>query len=119
MTTHPQKPQPNRQTLYVAIALVLGILVGELLNLTLGGSGLAKPNPALSQYHRDFYRINRYFSPPGQNDHRAAGVFHAGGRHGQNGRYSNRRTHRHQGAALVFLGFIVQPVAGHVAGQRV
>ena len=49
MTTHPQNPQPNRQTLYVAIALILGIVVGELLNLTLGGSGMAKPNPALSQ----------------------------------------------------------------------
>ncbi len=49
MTTHPKKPQANRQTLYVAIALILGILVGELLNLTLGGSGIAKPNPALTQ----------------------------------------------------------------------
>ena len=36
MTIHPQNPQPNRQTLYVAIALALGIVVGELLNLTLG-----------------------------------------------------------------------------------
>jgi Na+/H+-dicarboxylate symporter len=33
MTSHT--PQPNRQTLYVAIALVLGVIVGELLNLTL------------------------------------------------------------------------------------
>jgi Na+/H+-dicarboxylate symporter len=49
MTTHPQNPQANRQTLYVAIALVLGIIVGELLNLTLGSSGMAKPNPVLSQ----------------------------------------------------------------------
>ncbi|MDD1638201.1 MAG: dicarboxylate/amino acid:cation symporter, partial [Methylococcaceae bacterium] len=49
MTTYHQNPQPNRQTLYVAIALVLGIVVGELLNLTLGNSGMAKPNPALSQ----------------------------------------------------------------------
>ena len=49
MTTHPQNPQPNRQTLYVAMALVLGIVVGELLNLTLGSSGMTKPNPALSQ----------------------------------------------------------------------
>ena len=49
MTTHHQNPQANRQTLYVAIALVLGIAVGELLNLTLGSSGMAKPNPALSQ----------------------------------------------------------------------
>lgn len=49
MTTHHQNPQTNRQTLYVAMALILGIAVGELLNLTLGGSGAAKPNPALSQ----------------------------------------------------------------------
>ena len=34
---HPVQP-PNRQTLYVAIALVSGIVVGELLNLTFGGS---------------------------------------------------------------------------------
>jgi len=49
MTTHHQNPQTNRQTLYVAMALVLGIVVGELLNLTLGSSGMAKPSPALSQ----------------------------------------------------------------------
>jgi len=49
MTTHHQNPQPNRQTLYVAIALVLGIVVGELLNLTLGSSGMAKPSPLLNQ----------------------------------------------------------------------
>jgi len=42
MTTHHQNPQTNRQTLYVAMALVLGIVVGELLNLTLGSSGMAK-----------------------------------------------------------------------------
>ena len=54
MTTHPQIPQPNRQTLYVAIALVLGIVVGELLNLTLGTSGMVKPNPALSQIIKIF-----------------------------------------------------------------
>jgi Na+/H+-dicarboxylate symporter len=40
-TTHP--PQPNRQTLYVAIALILGIIAGELLNLTLGGTEAMKP----------------------------------------------------------------------------
>jgi len=49
MTTHHQTPQPNRQTLYVAIALILGIVVGEVLNLTLGSSGMAQPNSALSQ----------------------------------------------------------------------
>ncbi|MFA6052347.1 MAG: dicarboxylate/amino acid:cation symporter [Methylobacter sp.] len=40
MMTHTQ--QPNRQTLYVAIALVLGIIVGELLGLTLGGTEAMK-----------------------------------------------------------------------------
>lgn len=34
MTTH-QKNKPNHQTIYVAIALLLGIVVGELFNLTL------------------------------------------------------------------------------------
>ncbi len=49
MTTHPQNPKPNRQTLYVAIALMLGIVVGEILNLTLGSSDTTQPNPVLSQ----------------------------------------------------------------------
>ena len=35
---HSHEQKPNRQTLYVVIGLVLGIVVGELLNLTLGGS---------------------------------------------------------------------------------
>ncbi|NOT10766.1 MAG: dicarboxylate/amino acid:cation symporter [Methylococcaceae bacterium] len=34
MHPHPSPHPPNRQTLYVATALVLGIVVGELLNLT-------------------------------------------------------------------------------------
>ncbi|MDP1664387.1 MAG: dicarboxylate/amino acid:cation symporter [Methylobacter sp.] len=42
MTTHTQRP--NRQTVYVAVALVLGIIVGELLSLTLGG---VEPHSAL------------------------------------------------------------------------
>lgn len=43
--SHPhQAPVPNRQTLYVAIALLLGIIVGELLNLN-----LAKGSPKLVQ----------------------------------------------------------------------
>jgi len=44
--THSHHPAqaPNRQTLYVAIALVSGIVAGELLNLTLGGS-----DPVLKQ----------------------------------------------------------------------
>ncbi len=49
MTTHPHVHKPNRQTLYVVIALVLGIVVGELLNLTLNGSGVIDPNSTLSQ----------------------------------------------------------------------
>jgi Na+/H+-dicarboxylate symporter len=49
MTTHPQVQKPNRQTLYVVIALVLGIVVGELLNLAFGGAGGVKPSPTLSQ----------------------------------------------------------------------
>jgi Na+/H+-dicarboxylate symporter len=50
MTTpiHPQPIQTrNRQTLYVAIALLLGIAVGEGLHLTLGGTDPV--NPLLSQ----------------------------------------------------------------------
>ncbi|MDD5271631.1 MAG: dicarboxylate/amino acid:cation symporter [Methylovulum sp.] len=38
---------PNRQTLYVAVALVLGIVLGETLNLSLGGAG--HPDPLLAQ----------------------------------------------------------------------
>jgi Na+/H+-dicarboxylate symporter len=51
MTTHTHDHiyKPNRQTLYVVIALVLGIVVGELLNLAFNGSGEIKPNPILSQ----------------------------------------------------------------------
>ena len=33
-----QTHQPNRQTLYVAIALILGIAIGQLLNITLGNT---------------------------------------------------------------------------------
>ena len=85
MTSHPQNPQPNRQTLYVVIALVLGIVVGELLNLTLGGSG--RSTKSLLSQITDFYCINRYFPALGQNDYRTAGDFHAGGGHGKNGRH--------------------------------
>lgn len=42
MSPHHQPQAPNRQTLYVVIALVLGILVGELLNLN-----LAKNSPTM------------------------------------------------------------------------
>ncbi|MGZ5018451.1 MAG: dicarboxylate/amino acid:cation symporter, partial [Methylobacter sp.] len=40
MTVHTQ--QPSRQTLYVAVALMFGIIVGELLNLTLAGTETMK-----------------------------------------------------------------------------
>ncbi len=43
MSTHPTNPAPNRQTLYVAIALLLGIVIGEALNLTLVNAGTATP----------------------------------------------------------------------------
>ena len=49
MTTHIHTAPPNRQTLYVAIALVLGILIGELLNLTLGSSDVARDQSLLKQ----------------------------------------------------------------------
>ncbi len=97
MTAHT--PQPNRQTLYVAIALALGILVGELLSLTVGGTETLK-------------QIVGIFSA-------LTDIFHSGGGHGQNGRYSYRRAGRHQGDAMVFLGFYFQPVAGHAAGECV
>jgi hypothetical protein len=45
--THQTLQKPNRQTLYVAIALVLGIALGEVLNLTLGGAG--QHDPLLAQ----------------------------------------------------------------------
>ena len=52
MTAHAhdhRHKKPNRQTFYVVIALVLGVAVGELLNLTLGGADGIKPSSALSQ----------------------------------------------------------------------
>ncbi len=39
----------NRQTFYVALALILGIVVGEVLNLTLARTVAIQENPALSQ----------------------------------------------------------------------
>jgi hypothetical protein len=61
MTTHGHVQKTNRQTLYVAIALVLGIVVGELLNLNFGGSGLAKPEPLLSQIIKVFTVLTDIF----------------------------------------------------------
>jgi len=49
MIIAPQQQKPsNQQTLYVAIALVIGIIVGELLNLTLANSELSTPDKTLS-----------------------------------------------------------------------
>ena len=49
MIIAPQQQKPsNKQTFYVAIALVLGIIVGELLNLTLANSEFSTPNKTLS-----------------------------------------------------------------------
>lgn len=61
MTTHPRNPKPNRQTLYVAIALILGVVVGEILNLTLGNSGTTQPNPVLSQIMEIFSVLTDIF----------------------------------------------------------
>ena len=49
MTTHTHVHKPNRQTLYVVIALFMGVVVGELLNLTLGEVGAVQPDSPLSQ----------------------------------------------------------------------
>lgn len=62
MTTHAhQQPNPtsNRQTLYVAIALILGIIVGEVLNLTLGGA--ESNNAVLSQFVNVFSVLSDIF----------------------------------------------------------
>ena len=49
MIIAPQQQKPsNKQTFYVAIALVIGIIVGELLNLTLANSEFSTPNKTLS-----------------------------------------------------------------------
>jgi len=44
--THHHEQKTNRQTLYVAVALVLGIVAGEFLNVTFAGP---QTNPALQQ----------------------------------------------------------------------
>lgn len=49
MTIHHAAPRPKRQTLYVLLALVLGIIAGEALNLSFGGVGQAANNPVLLQ----------------------------------------------------------------------
>jgi Na+/H+-dicarboxylate symporter len=46
---HPHSHKPNRQALYVVIALVLGIVAGELLNVTFNSSGTIPSNSPLNQ----------------------------------------------------------------------
>ena len=48
MIIAPKQKPSNKQTFYVAIALVIGIIVGELLNLTLANSEFSTPNKTLS-----------------------------------------------------------------------
>ena len=48
MAANTHSAQPNRQTFYVAIALVAGIGVGEILNMTLGGADTLQ-TPLLKQ----------------------------------------------------------------------
>ncbi|MGH8559740.1 MAG: dicarboxylate/amino acid:cation symporter, partial [Methylococcales bacterium] len=43
MTSHPHSHKPNRQTFYVLISLVVGVIVGEMLNL-----GFPAGNPTLA-----------------------------------------------------------------------
>jgi Na+/H+-dicarboxylate symporter len=63
MTTHPHEHthKPNRQTLYVVIALVLGIVVGELLNLSLNNTGEIQANTTLSQIISVFKVLTEIF----------------------------------------------------------
>jgi Na+/H+-dicarboxylate symporter len=51
----------NRQTFYVAVALLLGIVVGELLNGLLGGSSAGEVNPLLNQILSVFSAITDIF----------------------------------------------------------
>lgn len=51
----------NRQTFYVAVALLLGIVVGELLNGLLGGSSAGEVNPLLKQILSVFSAITDIF----------------------------------------------------------
>jgi len=46
---HSHESKPNRQTLYVLVALILGIVVGEILNLSFGGPTVAGKAPGLLQ----------------------------------------------------------------------
>ncbi len=49
MALHHAAQTPNRQTLYVLLALIAGVIAGEILNLGVGGPGVAANNPLLGQ----------------------------------------------------------------------
>lgn len=49
MDTPSELPQHNRQTIYVGIALLMGVVVGELLNLSLAATASMPVNPLLGQ----------------------------------------------------------------------
>jgi Na+/H+-dicarboxylate symporter len=62
MTTHTHHPQKaNHQTLYVTIALALGIIVGELLNLTLAQSETGAAHPAFAHIIEIFTVLTHIF----------------------------------------------------------
>jgi Na+/H+-dicarboxylate symporter len=54
-------PKPNHQTLYVSIALLLGIAVGELLNVTLTDSETGNAHPALAHIIDVFTVLTQVF----------------------------------------------------------
>jgi Na+/H+-dicarboxylate symporter len=63
MTPHTDHAPPtrNRQTLYVAIALVIGIIVGEILHLSLADSDSTPVNPLLNQFINIFSVLTDIF----------------------------------------------------------
>ena len=61
MDTPSELPQNNRQTIYVGIALLMGVLVGELLNLTLAATKSMPVNPLLGQIIEVFTLLTDIF----------------------------------------------------------
>lgn len=63
MTTHNHHTQPqlNHQTLYVVIALVLGVIIGEIINLTFGNTGAVKPDSVLMTFVEIFNVLTDVF----------------------------------------------------------
>ncbi|MCX7085429.1 MAG: dicarboxylate/amino acid:cation symporter [Methylococcales bacterium] len=61
MDTPSELPQNNRQTIYVGIALLMGVLVGELLNLTLAATESMPVNPLLGQIIEVFTLLTDIF----------------------------------------------------------